>query len=75
MIRWSYSQWWVCVASVLALAGGWTIEARVTWHMADEWWALTGYWLTCGGWSGIAVLVHETKVEKSESRLYKMGGS
>ena len=74
MIRWSYSQWWVCVASVLALVSGLTVEAQVTWGVWPARWALTGFWLTCGAWSGVAVLVHETRIDRAESRLYKMGG-
>lgn len=73
MITWSYSQWWVCVASVLALFAGLTVEARVTWGVWPAQWALAGFWLTCGGWSGIAVLVHETRAERSETRLLRMG--
>jgi len=74
MIAWSYSQWWVLCTSACGLVTGVTIAANISWGIWPPNLALGGFAVTCAAWSGIAILVYETRRERQETRLHRVGG-
>lgn len=74
MIRWSSSQWIVLINSAALLLAGLTIAIGVSNQTWPPQWAWAGFALTCAGWAELTMLVHETRVERQESRLHRVGG-
>jgi len=74
MIRWSYSQWNTALVALLAFVGSATLAINVAHGVYPPWLAWPGFLLGALAMIDVSVLVHETKVERHESRVQKFGG-